>query len=169
LARDTQGSHFHRGDVSLSPPIMPYGRISQVRFEALACHQSAFPNRHEVQALARIRPACEWFAHDFVPVPGYGLVCPVLSGRARARRRNRQVPRVPLPDVGVTFIREPCTGSCEDITPRSSLLQTHSPILCGSPLLRRLASLEKSSQVAAHPLLPPGPSRRYSANLSCDA
>jgi len=30
------GSQFHPGDVSLSPPIMPYGRISQVRFEALA-------------------------------------------------------------------------------------------------------------------------------------
>src|SRR5215470_5914337 len=55
-----------------------------------------------------MRPACEWFAHPFVPVPGYGLVCPVLSSRARARRRNHQVPRVPLPDVGITVIREPC-------------------------------------------------------------
>ena len=34
-------------------------------------------------------------------------MCPVLSSRARARRRNHQASRVPLPDVGVTFIREP--------------------------------------------------------------
>jgi hypothetical protein len=28
-------------------------------------------------------------------------------------------PRVSLPDLGVTLIRETCTASCEDITPRS--------------------------------------------------
>jgi len=75
-----------------------------------------------------VRPVCEWFAHGFVPGPGCGLVCSVLSSRARACRRNRQVPRVPLPDVGVTSIRETCSASSEDITPRSSLLQTHAPI-----------------------------------------
>jgi hypothetical protein len=56
-----------------------------------------------------VRPAFEWFAHTFVPGPDCGLVYPVLSSRARARRRNHQVPRVPLPDVGVTFIGETCT------------------------------------------------------------
>jgi hypothetical protein len=30
------GSQFHRYHVSRSPPIMPDGRVSQVRFEALA-------------------------------------------------------------------------------------------------------------------------------------
>ena len=30
------GSHFHRGYVFEGPPIMPDGRISQVRFEVLA-------------------------------------------------------------------------------------------------------------------------------------
>ena len=92
-----------------------------------------------------IRPVCEWFAHGFVPGPGCGLVCSVLSSRARACRRNRQVPRVPLPDVGITFIRETCTASSEDITPRSSLLRTHAPIPCGSPLLRFVASFEESA------------------------
>ena len=76
---------------------------------------------------------------------------PVLSSRARACRRNRQVPRVPLPDVGVTSIRETCSASSEDITPRSSLLQTHAPIPCGSPLLRFVASFEESVQVATRP------------------
>ena len=41
------------------------------------------------------------------------------------------MPRVPLPDVGVTSIREACTASCEDITPRSWLpgrmLRHHPP------------------------------------------
>src|SRR6266567_3908438 len=49
---------------------------------------------------------------------------------------NHQVPRVPLPDVGVTAIRETCTASCGNITPRSWLLRTHSSIPFGSPLLR---------------------------------
>ena len=38
------------------------------------------------------------------------------------------MPRVPLPDDGITFIRETWTASSEDITPRSSLLRTHAPI-----------------------------------------
>ena len=41
-----------------------------------------------------------------------------------------------MPEVGVTAIRETWIVSCEDITPRSSLLQTHSPIPFDSPLLR---------------------------------
>jgi hypothetical protein len=45
-----------------------------------------------------------WFAHCFVPSPGYGLVCPVLSSRARACRRDRQAPSAPLPDVGVLVL-----------------------------------------------------------------
>ena len=46
------------------------------------------------------------------------------------------MPRVPLPDVGVTAIRETCTASCGNITPRSWLLRTHSSVPFGSPLLR---------------------------------
>ena len=47
-----------------------------------------------------------WFAPCFVPGPGYGLLCPVLSSRARACRRDHRTPSAPLPDVGVTFVRE---------------------------------------------------------------
>ena len=47
-----------------------------------------------------------WFAHCFVPGPGYGLLCPVLSSRARACRRDHRTPSAPLPDVGVAFVRE---------------------------------------------------------------
>src|ERR1700693_1247084 len=129
----------------------------------------SLPLRPEVQALVRVRPAVEWFAPVFVPGPGCGLVCPVLSSRARACRRNHQVPRVPLPDVGVTSIRETCTASSEDITPRSSLLQTHASIPCGSPLLRLLASFVESSQVATSPCCYRDYPDVISANPSSDA
>src|SRR4029077_2943661 len=92
-----------------------------------------------------------WFAHCFVPGPGYGLVYPVLSSRARACRRDHQAPSAPLPDVGVTFVRETYPASCGDITPRSSLLRAHVPIPCGSPLLRFFPSFEESLQVATSP------------------
>ena len=74
---------------------------------------------------------------------------------------NHQVPRVPLPDVGVTFIRKPCTGSSEGITPRSSL-PTDS---FANPMWLSLPSASGLVQgVLAgcyQPLLPMGSSRRY--------
>ena len=79
------------------------------------------------------------------------MVCPVLSSRARACRRDHQAPSAPLPDVGVTFVRETYPASCGDITPRSSLLRAHVPIPCGSPLLRFFPSFEESLQVATSP------------------
>jgi hypothetical protein len=100
---------------------------------------------------------------------------PVVRFEALAFRRNHQVPRVPLPDVGVTSIRETCTASSEDITPRSSLLQTHSSIPCSSPLLRPLASFVESSQVATSPCCyrdspdRPSPCRNWVGFLLCSA
>jgi hypothetical protein len=91
------------------------------------------------------------------------------SRGARARRRNHEVPRVPLPDVGVTSIRETWSASSEDITPRSSLLRTHASIPCGSPVLRLLASFEKSAQVATSPCCYRDSPDVISANLSPDA
>ena len=75
------------------------------------------------------------------------MVCPVLSSRARACYRDRQAPSAPLPDVGVTSVRETRPVSCEDVTPRSSLLWAHVPIpltlLCfgSSPRSRSLCRL----------------------------
>ena len=55
-------------------------------------------------------------------------------------------PMLALPSSGSR-----ATDSSEDITPRSSLLQTHSPILHGSPRLWLLSSFEESVQVATSP------------------
>ena len=51
---------------------MPDGRISQVRFEALAVSSVSLPLRHEVQALVRIRPNVEGFAHRLGSSHAYG-------------------------------------------------------------------------------------------------
>ena len=65
-----------------------------------------------------------------------------------------------FPDLGVTSIRETWTASCEDITPRSYLLQTHESI----PLALLSFGLSLVRGVSAgcyQPLLLAGPSRRY--------
>jgi hypothetical protein len=124
-------------------PRPPY----KVRFEVLAFSLLSLPHGHKVQALVRIRPV---FLSLLIasPLALAAVVCSVLSSRARACRRDRQAPRVPLPDVGVTSIRETCPVSSEDITPRSWLLRTHSPIPSSSPLLWFVASFEESLQIA---------------------
>src|SRR5271167_1148085 len=124
----------------------------------------SLPISHEVQALVHIRPAGKWFAHHFAPSPGYGLVCPVLSSRARACRRNHQVPRVPLPDVGVTFIREPCIRLLRGhyspfLAPTDSFV---SPIELSPP---SVCSLVRGVLAGCYqPLLLAGLSRRYLRN-----
>jgi hypothetical protein len=79
------------------------------------------------------------------------LVYPVLSSRARACHRNHQVPRVPLPDVGVTFIRETCTPPPGTLLPVPSsyglIRQSHVTL----PLLRHFASFVESVQAATSP------------------
>ena len=130
---------------------MPDDRISQVRFEALAFSSMSLPLESRGSSAGahtpRRRMVCSWLR----PWPWLRLMCSVYQAEPAPVVRNHQVPRVPLPDVGVTFIRETCTASSEDITPRSSLLRTHASIPCGSPLLRLLASFEKSAQVATSP------------------
>src|ERR1017187_1829746 len=76
------GSHFHHGYVFEGPPIMPDGRISQVRFGSLGISSVSLPCRSEVQALVRIRPAGEWFALSLVPSPASAYVGSVSDHRA---------------------------------------------------------------------------------------
>jgi len=69
-------------------------------------------------------------------------------------REGRQVPRAPLPNLGVTFIGEMCATSWEGITPPSSLVLAHSPLPLGSLLLRLSASFRESLQVVTSPCCP---------------
>jgi len=79
------------------------------------------------------------------------------------------MPRVPLPSVGVTLAGGCQIHPCEDVTPRSSLLRTHSPIPFGSSCLRLLTSYKKSSQVATSPCCQRDLPDVISANPSSDA
>jgi hypothetical protein len=69
-------------------------------------------------------------------------------------REGRQVPRAPLPNLGVTFVGEMCATSWEGITPPSSLVLAHSPLPLGSLLLRLSASFRESLQVVTSPCCP---------------
>src|ERR1019366_2476464 len=68
------------------------------------------------------------------------------------------MPRVPLPSVGITLAGGCQIHPCEDVTPRSSLIRTHSPIPFGSSCLRpwpRTRSLRRLLPAPASPKLHP--------------
>ena len=73
---------------------------------------------------------------------------------------DRQVPRAPLPRLGVTAARKACSASWKGVTPSSSLIRAHAPDLLPSTRLRhRLARMVLAG--CCQPLLGTGPSRRY--------
>src|ERR1039457_4066936 len=145
---------------------MPDGRISQVRFAALAFRLLAFPFATRFK---------RWFAYTLSAIGLRTASSLALATVWYARFYQAE----PAPVVGTTKCPEslcpmlalPSSGSrvadsSEDITPRSLLLRTHSPILCGSPQLRLLASYEGSVQVAASPCCRQDLPDVISANLS---
>ena len=73
---------------------------------------------------------------------------------------DRQVPRAPLPRVGVTAARKACAAFWKGVTPSSSLIRAHAPDLLPSIRLRHgLARMVFAA--CCQPLLGTGPSRRY--------
>ena len=160
------GSQFHHGCVSRAPPIIPDGRFSQVRFGTMAFLPWAFPAWRGLSADSHT-PRLPWFAHSLAPSPVEAYVGsesdhPPVSDTAMIQSPFARC------RCYVTCIREPCTVSCEDITPQSSLLRTHAPIPL-SLLDFGLSLVRGVSAGCYQPLLLTGPSRRYSANLSSDA
>jgi hypothetical protein len=160
------GSHFHHGHVSRGPPIIPDGRISQVRFETLAYPQLAFP------CSARFK---RWFAYapaSLVCPPPRSIsfvgLSPALSpgatfGPGTAKCPESLCPMWALPNMGET-----CCVSWEGVTPPSSLLRTHAPIPSRSPVLR-LCLVKESLPVATSPGCEEDLPDVISANLSLDA
>jgi len=131
----------------------------------------SLPLRPEVQALVRIRPVFEEFAHNFVPGPGCGLYARFYQAEPAPVVGTTKCPEslclmLALPPSGR---RVPPPPSTLLLGPRSSLLQTHSSIPRGSPLLRPFGLVRGVFAGCYQPLLPAGSSRRYSANLSSDA
>jgi len=137
---------------------MPDCRISRVRFEALAFLPWAFPAWRGLSAGSHT-PRLPWFAHSLVPLPR--RLCASTVSDRRAARWNRQVPRVPLPNVGITPTGETCTPS-----PARTLLLGHRSygLIRQSRLALPSFGLSLVQEVFAgcyQPLLPPGSSRRY--------
>jgi hypothetical protein len=77
--------------------------------------------------------------------------------------------RVPLSDVGNSFIGETCSASSEGVALPSSLLRTLAPIPLGSPVLRRLPRSRSLGRLPPVPCCPWDLPDVISANLSSDA
>ena len=160
------GSHFHRGHVSGGPPIIPDGRISQVRFETLAFLPWVYP------ASARLK---RWFAYTpssvVYPQPRsttYDGLTPALSP---ATALTMEPPSVQSP-----FARYRC---CRKSGRHGRLLRGHySSVVarmgsCANPSWlsppSAIASFEESRQVATSPCCQRDLPDVISANLSSDA
>ena len=154
--------------VSRSPPIIPDGQISRVRFETLAFFRG---------------PSQVWRglnAGSYTPPPS--LVCPqprLLTSIVALRRfyqagrhTGEETAKCPEPLCPTSVL--PPLGrrdaiSSEGVTPPSSLLRAHVPLPLGSLLLRHLASFEESLQVVRSPCCPRELPDVISENLSLDA
>ena len=119
----------------------------------------SLPLRPEVQALVRIRPVVEWFAHSFVPGPGCGLCARFYQAE-------------PAPVVGTTKCPEslclmlalPPSERRVPPLPRTLLLVHRSYGLKRPVWLSPTSAFGLVREVCAgcyQPLLLPGFSRRY--------
>ena len=100
-----------------------------------------------------------WPPSSFPLRPG----CP--GSKSRTGSRNRSVPRAPSPAQGVTLDRGRSRLPSTAITPSSSLLRAHAPVLF--PPLASVCSLVRAVLAGCgQPLLGTGLSRRYLCHLS---
>ena len=154
--------------VSRSPPIIPDGQISRVRFETLAFFRRAFPSLERFKRWSVYTPG-----HSGLP----STSPPELSWRYAGFIKPAAIrPRRP-PSALSLFAQLGCylrwgdvrAISSEGVTPPSSLLRAHVPLPLGSLLLRHLASFEESWQVVRSPCCPRELPDVISENLSLDA
>jgi hypothetical protein len=153
--------------VSRSPPIIPDGQISRVRFETLAFFRRPSQVWRGLNA-GPYTPPPFWFASSLAP--GLSWRC---AGFIRpAAIRPRKPPSVLSPFAQLRcYLRwgDVSAISSEGVTPPSSLLRAHVPLPLGSLLLRHLASFEESWQVVRSPCCPRELPDVISENLSLDA
>ena len=138
---------------------MPDSRISRVRFEALAFLPCAFPAGRSLSAGPHT-PRLQWFAHGLVPLQRR-LYASTVSGR-HAACWNRQVPRVPLPNVGffshIGEVRTPPPARTLRLGHRSYGLIRQSRLAL---LAFGLSLVQEVFASCYQPLLPTGSSRHY--------
>ena len=153
--------------VSRSPPIIPDGQISRVRFETLAFFRRPSQVWRGLNA-GPYTPPPFWFASSLAPWPVVALRRFYQAGRHTAK----EAAKCPEPLCPTSVL--PPLGRCEcylleGVTPPSSLLRAHVPLPLGSLLLRHLASFEESWQVVRSPCCPRELPDVISENLSLDA
>jgi hypothetical protein len=163
------GSQSHHGYVSRSPPIIPDGQISRVRFETSAiCRgpsqkRERFKNAGSYTPLPSLvyprprLPAGMWRCAGFIKPAAH-------TGEETAKCPEPLCPTSVLPPLGRRVLI-----SSESVTPRSSLLRAHVPLPLGSLLLQHLASFGESLQVVPSPCCPWEFPDVISENLSLDA
>ena len=153
--------------VSRSPPIIPDGQISRVRFETLAFFRRPSQVWRGLNA-GPYTPPPFWFASSLISWPSWrcaGFIKP-------AAIQPRKPPSVLSPFAQLRcYLRwgDVSAISSEGVTPPSSLLRAHVPLPLGSLLLRHLASFEESWQVVRSPCCPRELPDVISENLSLDA
>ena len=148
------GSQSHHGYVSRSPPIIPDGQISRVRFETSAILRGPSQMRERFKRWFVYAPAFPGLPLGLVSRPTCG-VAPVLSSRPPTL--TRKPPSVLSPFAQLRcYLRwgDVISISSEGVTPQSSLVWAHVPLPVGSLLLRHLASFEESLQVVPSPCCP---------------
>jgi len=153
--------------VSRSPPIIPDGQISRVRFETLAFFRRPSQVWRGLNA-GPYTPPPFWFASSLAPWPVVALRRFYQAGRHTAK----EAAKCPEPLCPTSVL--PPLGRCEchllrGRYPSSSLLRAHVPLPLGSLLLRHLASFEESWQVVRSPCCPRELPDVISENLSLDA
>ena len=145
--------------VSRSPPIMPDGQISRVRFETSACLLWAFPTIGEVETLVRVHPR-----HSGLP----SASPPELSWRYAGFIKPAAIRPSKPPSVLSPFARLRCYLRRGDVC--HLLRGRYPPVIaptgsCATPVgLSPPSALSLVRRVFAgctQSLLPTGASRRY--------
>ena len=98
------GAHSPHGCVSRSPPIIPDGQISRVRFETPAFFRGPSLGLERFKPLVRIHPFFPWFAPSLVSRPAQALRRFYQAGHPTdvetARRPEPLCPTLVLPPLG---------------------------------------------------------------------
>jgi hypothetical protein len=145
------GSQSHRGYVSRSPPIIPDGQISRVRFETSAVFRGPSQKRERFKNAGSYTPLPSLvYPRPRLPAGMWrcaGFIKPAAhTGEETAKCPEPLCPTSALPPLGRRVLI-----SSESVTPRSSLLRAHVPLPLGSLLLQHLASFGESLQVVPAP------------------
>ncbi len=109
--------------VSVSPPLIPDGRISRVRLAAAACPQRTFPDSPRVKRSLVYAPGMASYTSGSTPTPVITVSLALRPDGVLADARH--LPRALYLRVGVTRLRGVSSTPSEGIAPPSLLLRAH--------------------------------------------